>query len=122
MHKVVFLKYKTVQLLLLSFLPKIFHAYTSIWHMYMHAYIYPLLAISFSISHKWLYFKKLFHLMLFQKQVITETYQTYTKVDRRVAQILMCPSVNFSEHLFSANRVYSISTHLPATPPCPRVF
>ena len=47
--------------------------------------------------------------MLFQKQVIMETYQTYTKVDRRVTQILMYPSVNFSKRLFSANLVYSLS-------------
>ena len=67
--------------------------------------------------------KKLFHLMLFQKQVIMETYQTYTKVDRRVTQILMYPSVNFSKRLFSANLVYSLSPPTSQPPhPAPECF
>ena len=90
-------------------------AHVYIFIVYIHTHIYPLLL------HKWSFLKKLFHLMLFQKQVIVETCQTYTEVDRRVIQILMCPSANFSEHLFLAHLVYSLSppTWPPPPPPPP---
>lgn len=60
--------------------------------------------------------------MLFQKQVIMETCQTYTKVDRRVIQILMCPSVNFSQHLFLAILFILYLHPPPSHPTLPEYF
>lgn len=117
MHKVFFFKYKTVRLLLLSFLPKIFYAYTGIWSMCMHTCIYPLLL------HKWSYFFKIVPPHAFSK---TSYYGNLPDLHKSRQQSNTNSHVSISQlqsaFVLGQSCLFSISTHLPATPPCPSIL
>lgn len=70
-----------------------------------------------------IFFFKLFHLILFQKQVIMETCPDLHK-SRQQSNTNSHVSTSQLQSAFVLGQscLFSISTHLPATPPCPSIL